>query len=138
MLTWSLFIIKPDAVRRNKVGEILCCLESEDFEIRKLKMVDEADRCDVLRHYAEHRRKEFFGPLTRTLIGQRIVIGAACYRTIPEDSVARLRAVVGPYKDPGPATIRGVFAVSEMENSMHSSDSDDAAMTETLIWFPEG
>lgn len=133
----TLFVIKPDAVRRHLTGEILAFIEASGLEISALRMVPEADRSDVLRHYADHRGQPYFVDLVNSIIGKKIVVGTAIDLKHPEKTIERFRALMGPYREPRRGSIRGDYALSERENSIHGSDSPEAALRETLIWFPD-
>lgn len=134
---YSVFLIKPDAVRRHLTGEILATIEASGLEISALLMIPEADRSDVLRHYEGHRGQPYFTDLVNSIIGQRIVVGTVLDVKEPAKTVERLRALIGPYREPRRGCIRGDYALSERENSIHGSDSPEEALREALIWITE-
>ena len=133
---WSVFIIKPDAVERRKIAEILLRLEGCDFKITAMKLVM-PDVFQLHEHYKEHRGKDFFPALIESMCDKWIVVGQTTYLPAPEQSVPKLRAVTGCINPPPPGTIRGDFAIDFRRNSFHASDSSEAAYREFHIWFPE-
>ena len=128
----SLVLIKPDAVERNLLGEIICFYEKENLKITALKMLT-ASKEIAEKHYAEHKGKPYYDELitfiTRSPLCAMVVEG--------EDAIASVRKINGN-TDPSKAdknTIRGSFGISKTENSVHSSDSPDNAKKEIALWF---
>ncbi|EGO87686.1 nucleoside-diphosphate kinase [Clostridium botulinum C] len=128
----SLVLIKPDAVERNLIGEIICFYEKENLKITALKMLI-ASKEIAEKHYAEHKGKPYYDELitfiTRSPLCAMVVEG--------EDAIASVRKINGN-TDPSKAdknTIRGSFGISKTENSVHSSDSPDNAKKEIALWF---
>jgi nucleoside-diphosphate kinase len=128
----SLILIKPDAVRRRLVAEILGRIEARGFEIREAKLVT-ASRELGEEHYAEHSAKPFFADLVAFISSgptwALVVEG--------EGAIATLRATIGA-TDPAqaaPGTIRGDLAVSMPDNLVHGSDSPESAAREIALWF---
>jgi nucleoside-diphosphate kinase len=130
----SLILIKPDAVRRRLVGEILGRIEARGFEIREARLVT-ASRELGEAHYAEHRGKPFFGDLV-----EFITSGPTWALVVEgESAIATLRTTIGA-TDPAqaaPGTIRGDLASSMPDNLVHGSDSPEAAEREIALWFGE-
>ncbi|KEI01160.1 nucleoside-diphosphate kinase [Clostridium botulinum] len=128
----SLVLIKPDAVERNLIGEIICFYEKEDLKITALRMLT-ASKEIADKHYAEHKGKPYYDELitfiTRSPLCAMVVEG--------ENAIAKVRKTNGN-TDPSKAdknTIRGSFGISKTENSVHSSDSPDNAKKEIALWF---
>lgn len=130
----TLVIIKPDAMERKLMGEIISIYEKKGFHISAMKIIKPSP--DIAEaHYAEHRGKPFF----KELIAY-ITRGEVCV-FIAEgiNAIAAARKINGA-TDPLEAdmgSIRGRYAVSKTENSVHSSDSKESAEREIKIWFPE-
>lgn len=130
----TLVLIKPDAVRRGLVGEIVGRLERKGLVIEAMVLrTMDADLAD--RHYAEHRDKPFYPPLKAFMTGgwlvAMIVSGDAAIdvvRTLAGDTDGR-KAAAG--------TIRGDLSLSHRENLVHASDSVESAEREIALWFPE-
>jgi nucleoside-diphosphate kinase len=128
----TLGLIKPDATKRNLVGEILAVIESERFEIVGLKMM-RFERKDAEQFYAEHQGKPFFEDLLDYMTSDNIV----AFVIEGEGAVARYRELMGA-TDPATAqegTLRKLFALSKNENSVHGSDSREASDREIALVF---
>ncbi|MGL4991869.1 MAG: nucleoside-diphosphate kinase [Sarcina sp.] len=125
-----LVLIKPDAVERNLVGKILNIYEENDLKITNLKM-EKVSKEKAIEHYSEHIEKPYFndliGYITRSPLIALTIEG--------ENSISKVRTLNGDTKNPAPGTIRGKFALSITENSVHASDSIDNAQKEVNIWF---
>ncbi|MGL4741251.1 MAG: nucleoside-diphosphate kinase [Sarcina sp.] len=125
-----LVLIKPDAVERNLVGKILNIYEENDLKIINLKM-EKISKEKATKHYSEHIGKPYFdeliGYITRTPLVAVAIEG--------ENVISKVRTLNGATKNPIPGTIRGKFALSITENSVHASDSTESAKKELNIWF---
>ena len=129
----TLVIIKPDAVERGLVGEILSRLERKQLRIvaGELRTIDVATASE---HYAEHVGKPFYDSLvafiTRGPSLALIVEG-------PEDTWKVVRTMMGATNpvDAAPGTIRGDLATVMAENLIHGSDSAESADREIKIFF---
>jgi nucleoside-diphosphate kinase len=128
----TLLIIKPDAVRRGLIGEILRRLEAKGLRISEMRTM-RIDRELAEEHYGEHREKPFFGELVGFITGGDVVVA----RVTGEQAVPVLRALMGP-TDPSTApsgTIRGDFGTIITENLVHGSDSPESAERELKLFF---
>ncbi len=128
----TLLIIKPDAVRRGLVGEVLRRVEAKGLRIRDMRMMT-IDRDLAERHYAEHREKPFFEDLVAFITSGPVVVA----RLEGERAIEALRALMGP-TDPAtapPGTIRGDFGLAITENLVHGSDSPASAERELALFF---
>jgi nucleoside-diphosphate kinase len=128
----TLVIVKPDAVRRGLIGEILGRLERKGLRIVEMRTL-RIDRDLAERHYDEHREKPFFGDLVDFITSGDVVVA----RVVGEQAVPVVRAVMGP-TDPAsapPGTIRGDFGVLITENLVHGSDSPESAKRELDLYF---
>ncbi len=128
----TLLIVKPDAVRRGLVGEVLRRIEAKGLRIEELRMM-RMDRALAEEHYAEHRDKPFFAELVEFITSGDVVVA----RVSGEQAVAVLRALMGP-TDPAqapPGTIRGDFGTVITENLVHGSDSPESAERELKLFF---
>jgi nucleoside-diphosphate kinase len=130
----TLVLIKPDAVRRRLVGEVIARLERKGLTIlagRFFRMdVDLAGR-----HYAEHAAKPFFGELVEFITGGELMAIAI----EGPDAVKVVRTLVGPTNpvDAPPGTIRGDYGIIITENLVHGSDSPESAKRELELFFPD-
>jgi nucleoside-diphosphate kinase len=125
-------IIKPDAVAKGHVGDILAVIEQNGFRIAGLKMqrltTDEAEA-----FYAVHRERPFFNGLV-TFMTEGPVVVMVLER---EDAVAKWREVMGATNPANAAegTIRKRFAENVERNSVHGSDGLDTAAQEIPFFF---
>lgn len=130
----TLVLIKPDAVRRGLVGEITGRLERKGLAIEALVLRSmDAELAD--QHYAEHVDKPFYPPLKEFMTSGPLV--AAVFSG--DQAIDVVRALVGSTDGRAAAagTIRGDLSLSNRENLVHASDSQDSAKREIALWFPE-
>ena len=128
----TLVIVKPDAVRRGLVGEILARIERKGLRIDELKMM-RVLKSLARRHYEEHSKKPFFGELVEYITGGPVVVAKVSGR----DAVTVVRTLMGA-TDPAaaaPGTIRGDFGIEITENLVHGSDSPASAKRELALFF---
>ena len=128
----TLVLLKPDAVRRGLVGNILARFEAKGLSIVALEMrTIDADLADE--HYAEHVARDFYPPL------REFVTSGAMLAAILEgdEAVEVVRALNGATdgRKAAPGTIRGDLSLSNRENLVHGSDSPESAEREIKIWF---
>jgi nucleoside-diphosphate kinase len=128
----TLLIVKPDAVRRGLIGEVLRRVEGKGLRLAELRMIT-IERVTAEEHYGEHREKPFFDELVE-FIGSGPVVVA---RVEGERAVPVLRSLIGP-TDPAlapPGTIRGDYGLIITENLVHGSDSNESAERELKLFF---
>ena len=128
----TLLIVKPDAVRRGLVGEILRRVEAKGLRIEDMRTM-QIDRPLAERHYEEHTDKPFFGELVGFITSGRVIVA----KLRGEQAVSVLRTLMGP-TDPAaapPGTIRGDFGTVITENLVHGSDSPESADRELSLFF---
>jgi nucleoside-diphosphate kinase len=128
----TLVIVKPAAVRRGLVGEVLSRLERKGLRIEDLRMM-RIDRDLAERQYDEHRDKAFFNELVEFITSGEVVVA----RVSGEQAIAVVRALMGP-TDPAAApqgTIRGDYGLVITENLVHGSDSAESAKRELDLFF---
>jgi nucleoside-diphosphate kinase len=126
-------IIKPDAVKAKKAGEILARLEKAGFEIVAIRS-RRLTRAEAEGFYHVHRERPFFGSLCTFMAS-----GPCITMVLERDSaIAHLREIMGA-TDPAkaaPGTIRKDFASSIEANAIHGSDSPETARFEVGYFFP--
>jgi nucleoside-diphosphate kinase len=130
----TLLIVKPDAVRRGLIGEILSRIERKGLRIDAIKMM-RINRDLAEHHYAEHAEKPFFDDLVEFITSGDVVVA----RVTGEGAIATLRAIMGA-TDPAnadPGTIRGDFGKEITQNLVHGSDSPESAERELGLFFPD-
>ncbi len=128
----TLVLIKPDAVRRGLVGEVLGRFEAKGLGVDALerRVVDGA-LAD--RHYAEHVEKSWYPPL-RTFLTSGPLVAVILSG---DSAIDVVRTLIGPTDArAAPAgTIRGDLSLSNRENLVHASDSPESAAREIELWF---
>ena len=132
--TYTLAILKPDAVASGKAGKILAHVQEAGFTVRALRMV-RLTPAAAQAFYAVHRERPFFGSLCT------FMTSGPCIPMLLErgDAVRQLREVIGA-TDPAEAaagTVRKLYAESKERNAIHASDSDDNATREIAFFFSE-
>ena len=127
-------IVKPDAVKRNLVGEIYHRIEKAGLQIVAAKMVSLTE-AQASGFYAEHEGKEFFEPLKEFMTSGPIMVQVL----EGENAIARYRELMGKTNPEEAAcgTIRADYAISMRYNSVHGSDSPESAAREIEFFFPE-
>ncbi len=128
----TLMIVKPDAVAKNAVGEIIRRVESEGFVVRELCMMRFAKEA-AQEFYGVHSDKPFFPELI-----QWICSGSVVPMVLErDDAVARLRRFIGETDSTKAAagTIRADFGTNIQNNAVHASDSVDNAARESGLIF---
>ncbi|MEK7471504.1 MAG: nucleoside-diphosphate kinase [Patescibacteria group bacterium] len=131
----SLIIIKPDAVQRNLVGEVISRLEKKGLKIVGIKMIDiETTLLDE--HYAHIKDKPFYPGIRDFMKSCPVVVMAV----EGINAVSALRLIVGPTKawEANAGTIRGDFSLSTQSNIVHASDSIESGEIEVKRFFKEG
>ncbi|KJY44850.1 MULTISPECIES: nucleoside-diphosphate kinase [unclassified Streptomyces] len=130
----TLVLLKPDAVRRGLVGEIIGRIERKAgwsipaLELRTL------DRSILEQHYAEHVGRPFYEPLMGFMASGPVVVLVVEGERVIEG----VRQLAGP-TDPiaaAPGSIRGDFGTITRENLIHASDSEESAERELKLFFP--
>jgi len=130
----TLVLVKPDAVRRGLIGEVLSRIEHKGLQIVAMDMrVISRETAEA--HYSEHVGRPFFpslivfitsGPLVALVVqGPRAV-----------DAFRGLAGATDPVQA-GAGTIRGDHALDVQQNIVHGSDSPDSAEREIKIFFPD-
>jgi nucleoside-diphosphate kinase len=127
-------IIKPDAVRAGKAGQIIQRITDGGFRLRGLKLIYMTRR-EAEGFYAVHRERPFFGELTEFMSGGECVVMAL----EKEGAVRAWRDLMGA-TDPAKAeegTLRKEFGASMGENAVHGSDSEENARIEISYFFSQ-
>jgi nucleoside-diphosphate kinase len=130
----TLVLIKPDAVRRGLVGEVLTRFERKGLAIVAMdqRRID-GETAD--RHYAEHLERDFYPPLREFMTSSPVV----ALVLEGDQAVAVVRGLTGATDGRAAAagTIRGDLSLSNRENLVHASDSSESATREIGIFFPD-
>ena len=130
----TLVLLKPDAVERNLVGEILGRFEAQGLKIAAMEL-RKLDADTLARHYEEHKGKGFYAELVAFMSRGPVV---ALALEGPEDTWEIVRAMMGATnpRAAAPGTIRGDLGTLFTENLVHGSDSAASAARELEIFFP--
>jgi nucleoside-diphosphate kinase len=126
-------IIKPDAVKAGKAGEILALIQKTGFHVIGMKML-EITKAQAEGFYAVHASRPFFGSLTDFMSSGPIIVLAL---EKEGDAVGDLRKLMGA-TNPANAdagTVRKLFATSIEQNAIHGSDAEDTARFELSYFF---
>ncbi|MEU6877025.1 nucleoside-diphosphate kinase [Streptomyces sp. NPDC047971] len=130
----TLVLLKPDAVRRGLIGEIIGRIERKaGWTISALEL-RELSQDTLEQHYGEHKGKPFYEPLMGFMQSGPVV----ALVVEGERVIEGLRTLAGP-TDPiaaAPGSIRGDFGTIVRENLIHASDSEESAIRELKIFFP--
>jgi len=128
----TLTIIKPDAVRRNAVGDIIEQFEKNSFRILAMKMLG-ISKHQAEQFYAVHAHRPFYNSLTEFMSSGPIVVLAL----EKENAIADLRQLMGA-TNPANAeegTVRKKWGSSIEHNAIHGSDADETARFELSYFF---
>jgi nucleoside-diphosphate kinase len=129
----TLVLVKPDAVRRGLIGEVVGRLERKGLVIVGMELRT-LDRETASTHYAEHDGKPFFGELVDFITGGPLVaLAVEGHRAV--EAVRALMGVTDPVAS-APGSIRGDFALEIGQNLVHGSDSEESAAREVALFFP--
>ena len=128
----TFFMIKPDGVKRNIIGDVVNRVEKRDFVITKMKMMQISTEL-AEKHYAEHSEKPFFNDLVTFITSGPVV----AMEVEGDNAVLAIRELMGATNpsDADPGTIRGDLASKLEENVVHGSDSEESAERELGLFF---
>ena len=130
----SLVLVKPDAVRRGLLGEILARFERKGLVVEALELRT-MDAALADQHYADHVEKPFYPPLKEFMTS-----GPLAALVLAGDNVIEVvRTMIGVTdgRKAAAGTIRGDYSLSNRENLVHASDSPQSAARELALWFPK-
>ena len=128
----TFFMIKPDGVKRNIIGDVVNRVEKKDFVITKMKMMQISTEL-AEKHYAEHSEKPFFNDLVTFITSGPVV----AMEVEGDNAVLAIRELMGATNpaDADPGTIRRDLASKLEENVVHGSDSEESAERELGLFF---
>tara|TARA_Y100000034_G_C6520079_1_gene223784 strand:- start:17 stop:442 length:426 start_codon:yes stop_codon:yes gene_type:complete len=125
-------IIKPNAVKKNVMGNIIAKFEENGLQIAAAKLVQlERSKCEEF--YAEHKERPFFGELVDFMTSGPVMLMALH----GENAVTKNREIMGATNpaDAAEGTIRKLYGDSVGENAVHGSDSPASAERELALFF---
>jgi len=128
----TLSIIKPDAVAKNAIGEIISRFEKAGLQVVAAKML-QLSKEQAEGFYAEHKERGFFGELVGFMTSGPVLVQVL----EGDDAIAKNRDLMGATnpKEAAPGTIRADFAQSIDANAVHGSDSPESAEREVAYFF---
>jgi nucleoside-diphosphate kinase len=129
----TLSIIKPDAVKKNAIGQIIARFEKAGLRVVAARMMH-LSRAEAEGFYAVHRERPFFKDLVDFMTSGPVLVQVLAGK----DAIAKNRELMGA-TDPKKAakgTIRADFAESIDANAVHGSDGPETARTEIAYFFP--
>ncbi len=130
----TLSIIKPDAVEKNNIGNILAMIQGAGFKVLGTRMLH-LSRAQAEGFYEVHKERPFFGELVEFMTRGPVVVTAL----EADDAVKRYRTLMGA-TNPAEAdddTIRKAYGTDIGENACHGSDSVENGQIEVGYFFPE-
>lgn len=130
----TFLMIKPDAVQRNLIGEVVSRLERKGLKLVAAKLF-QANEELAKEHYAEHVEKPFFNDLVSFITSGPVFAMVVEGKNVVEVT----RTLVGetnPTKS-APGTIRGDYGIDLGRNIIHGSDSNESAEREIGLWFDQ-
>ncbi|WP_206811392.1 nucleoside-diphosphate kinase [Paradesulfitobacterium ferrireducens] len=128
----TFLMLKPDAVQRGLVGQVIARFESKGFKLVGMKLM-QVDRALAEEHYAEHRGKAFFEPTVNYIMSSPVVAMVWEGKNV----VALAREMMGATNpaNANPGSIRGAFGMDISRNVIHGSDSVTSADREISLYF---
>jgi nucleoside-diphosphate kinase len=129
----TLVLLKPDAVRRGLVGNIVSRFEAKGLTIVTMEQRT-IDTSLADQHYVEHVERDFYPPL-RDFVTSGPLVAMVLEG---DEAIEVVRALNGATdgRKAAPGTIRGDLSLSNRENLVHGSDGADSAKREIALWFP--
>jgi len=132
LMEQTLVIIKPGAVQRALIGEIITRFERKGLRLAGMKMIQLTDEI-LSEHYSHLVEKPFFGRIKQSMMATPVIV--CCLEGIDCVQVVRNMTGVTNSRNANPGTIRGDFGMSMQENIIHTSDSVENAKIELARFF---
>jgi nucleoside-diphosphate kinase len=130
----TLVLIKPDAVRRGLVGEVIGRLERKGLTVDAMTLRT-MDVALADQHYAEHVERPYY-PALRDFMTSGPLVSLV---VSGDEAITVVRTLIGATdgRKAAPGSIRGDLSLSNRENLVHASDSPDSAKREIGLWYPD-
>ena len=125
----TLIVIKPDAMCRGLAGEVITRFERKGFTLLRTTLIFMTTQ-DAEKLYSVHKGKDFYPALVQSMAAHVSLAFILCR----DNAVEEARKLIGA-DGRLPGTIRGDFATSVRENLVHASDSREAFLRESVIFF---
>lgn len=131
----TLVILKPSAVERRLIGQIISRIENRGLIITGMKMM-QLDEAILREHYAHLVDKPFFPSIVESMTASPVIV--MCLKGVDVVSVFRTMTGVTNGRNAAPGTLRGDFCMSGQANIVHASDSPENALIEIKRFFKDG
>lgn len=130
----TLSIIKPDAVAKNAIGQIIARFEAAGLKVVAARYL-QLSRAQAEGFYAVHKERPFFNDLVEFMVSGPVVVQVL----EGESAISKNRELMGATnpKEAAPGTIRADFAESIDANAVHGSDAPETAAVEIAYFFAE-
>lgn len=134
MMDKTLVILKPSAIQRGLIGNVISRFEDKGLRLAGMKMV-QLDDAILSEHYAHLKDRPFFQRVKDSMMSCPVII--QCWEGV--DAAKVVRALIGKTngRDAQAGTIRGDYSISSQENIVHASDSAESALVELKRFFNE-
>jgi nucleoside-diphosphate kinase len=131
----TLSIVKPDAVAKNNIGEVLRRFEQAGLKVIAARMLH-LSPVQAQAFYAVHKERPFYNDLVKFMTSGPVLVQVL----EGENAIARNREVMGATdpKKAAPGTIRADLASNVEENAVHGSDAPETAKDEIAFFFKDG
>jgi len=132
----TLVIVKPDAVGRGQIGDVIRCFQAKGFKITAMKMMQlTADQAKAF--YRVHAERPFYNSLVEFMTSGPVV--PICIEGADASVIDEVRALMGATNpaEAAEGTIRKLFAANIERNVVHGSDSPESAADEVPFFFSE-
>ena len=130
----TLIIIKPDAVQRHIMGQLISRFEQKGLKLIAAKFM-QIDESLAKKHYAVHKGKPFFEGVVKYISSSPVLVMVWQAKGVIEMTRKMMGATFGLEAKPG--TIRGDFGCSQRYNLVHGSDSPESAEAEISLYFTD-
>ncbi len=128
----TLVILKPSAIHRGLLGEVISRFEKKGIQIVGMKMLCLSDKV-LEEHYSHIKEKPFYGRVKESMQASPVIVMAL--KGLDVVNVVRKLSGTTNGRDAQPGTIRGDYCMSVQENIVHASDSLEAAEVELARFF---
>ena len=128
----TLVIIKPGAIERGLIGEVIHRFERKGLQLCGMKMMQLSDEI-LIEHYAHLAQRSFFKRIKDSMMITPVIV--CCWKGLDAVHIVRTMAGVTNGREAAQGTIRGDFSVSVQENIVHTSDTVENAKIELARFF---
>ncbi len=128
----TLVIIKPSAIERGLIGEVIHRFERKGLQLCGMKMMQLSDEI-LIEHYAHLAQRTFFKRIKDSMMITPVIV--CCWKGLHSVHIVRTMAGVTNGREAAQGTIRGDFSVSVQENIVHTSDTVENAKIELARFF---